>query len=244
MPEPFSRPKKLLVPKIVSFDAKRGKVDPRGTKAFVEYGTSVPEEGEALRRIAHVSSHYIKRMLKHTRLVRAMLMNAGIMVEKEIQDLKDGTSLFEREGFGLDSPEGKRLFAKNVWNNVYELEDLVAKMHGLGIAHNHLHLGNFAITEAGHIILIDLGMARFSQIPDKPIKGWAMRKFYGDLRNFSNTLAIVINEATNSMISPKELKETRADIAANVLAKYPKKLQNAIPLDDKFEILKKFEVPR
>src|SRR3989338_470924 len=108
---------RIFVPKIVSFnqDSIRG-YQREGTKAFVALGTRLPrglskgEKARQLRKLAHESSHYIKTVSPRARRIRGILQKAGIRIEKELEDLKNGTSLFEREGFGLDSKKGMELF--------------------------------------------------------------------------------------------------------------------------------------
>ncbi len=156
----------VLVPKTVSFNqwSKKG-YQSRGTKAFVLNGTRLsrgltkPEKFAALRDLAEKSDYYIKRVTPRNRKIRAFVEKYGVRVEKIIEDLKDGTCLFEREGYALDSPEGKKVFLRNPDAAMQKIAGVMAKLIVLEVTHWHPHRGNFALTEKGDVILLDLGKA-------------------------------------------------------------------------------------
>ena len=105
--------KRIFVPKIVSFNpnSKQG-YDGRGTKAFVERGTrlrkglSHKQKMRQLRMLAMESTHFIKPLSARAKKVREILQQNGVRVEKVIEDLRNGTALFEAEGFDLGSYRG------------------------------------------------------------------------------------------------------------------------------------------
>ncbi len=169
--------KKILVPKTVS-STVRGKLNgkitrvalrPDKTKAFVERGTKMPrglspkEQFIWLKKIAHASNYFIKPLSPKTKKIRNILEKNGIKVEKAIQDLKNGKFLFEKTGNSLDSVKGIKLYMKNREKNVEKIGKIMKKMHSLGITHNHLHIGNIALTDKGNVILLDFGRASLSE---------------------------------------------------------------------------------
>ena len=157
---------RLFVPKTVSYSvlSKKG-VQRKGTRAFVPVGTRLPRgldkmgKFAELRRLAHNSQFFIKPLSARARKVSRILEQNGIRAEKPIQDLGNGTALFEKKGFSLDSAEARAIFGEKPYYYAEKVMGIVAKMHSLGIAHNHLHGGNIAITPEGEIILLDLGRA-------------------------------------------------------------------------------------
>lgn len=164
-----AKPVRLLIPKTVSFSIESQKADPRGTKAFVWKGTRMPKGFKAeqkrdfLRDLARESSHYIKRISKRNLEIRQLLAENGIRTEKMVQNLKNGTALFEREGFELGTLRGQELFFSNPSKNGNALLELVSKLIVLRVHHHHLHMGNIAIAENGELILLDLGKATFAK---------------------------------------------------------------------------------
>ncbi|MBS3061617.1 MAG: hypothetical protein J4215_03475 [Candidatus Diapherotrites archaeon] len=156
----------LHTPKTVSYNlhSKRG-YEPQGTKAFVPLGTrltkglSRPEKAHQLRELAANSDYFIKPVSKRNQEIRKFLTQHGVRVEKIIEDLKNGTSLFEKEGAELGSAEGIRFFKRNPVQYTQKIIDLVARLIVLEVSHTHLHVGNIAITEKGDVILLDLSRA-------------------------------------------------------------------------------------
>lgn len=110
-----------------------------------------------MRNLAEESPYFRKKYSLRQARIREKLERAGIKTEKII--LKNGRAVFEKTGHSLATEKGKALFRKKFWDNVDKLEELVAKMHSLGISHNHLHLGNITIDEHGTLRIIDLGKA-------------------------------------------------------------------------------------
>jgi len=157
---------KLWIPKVVSYDGytKRGYVQ-GGTKAFVLQGTRLgrglkrEEKQRALSKIATDSEFFIKPLSKRNWKIRAMLEKYGIRVEKIVQDLKNGTALFQKEGFAFNSSKGIEFMKKNPQRTMNALQETMARMIILGVYHGHPHLGNFAVTKNGEIIVLDLGKA-------------------------------------------------------------------------------------
>lgn len=156
----------LLVPKGVSFNpySRRGYV--KGTKAFVSSaehrvmrGTNPFERAFWLRRLAEHSSHFIKPFSKRTQAITDRLSKAGIAIEQPIEKLKNGTALFEKAGFGMNSDQGLAICKTDVNGTIERMAEIVARIHSLGITHNHLHLGNWVINPAGKITVIDWGRA-------------------------------------------------------------------------------------
>ncbi|MDO8627203.1 MAG: hypothetical protein Q7K42_01945 [Candidatus Diapherotrites archaeon] len=230
----------ILVPKKVSFNpnSKKG-YQTHGTKAFVESGTKIPkllsrsERHKSLRRIANLSSHYIKPLGQRGRRIRGLLKKAEILVEKEIQDLHNGTALFEREGFGLDSPEGEVLLFQNPEKAIERILNIVTAMHSLGITHNHLHMGNFAITDKHEIILLDLGKATISKFPEKPKKGWALKKFGNDLSTITRNVSLIYTSKAGTFFAIDELQKIHAMLIAEIIGHYSPALRQKVMIDFK-----------
>lgn len=164
-------PKKLLVPKIVSYHqwSKRGYVR-EGTRAFVPLGTKLkrglsgPQKKVALTRMAQSSDYFIKPLSERNKRIRAVLEKYGVRVEQVVQELGDGRALFFRgDSFPLNSRKGRAEFRKNPEKCVDNLCDAFARFFLLEITHNHPHWGNFAVSPGGQITVLDLGMARIGQ---------------------------------------------------------------------------------
>ncbi|MDP2974197.1 MAG: hypothetical protein Q8N60_04040, partial [Candidatus Diapherotrites archaeon] len=154
----------FLIPTKVSLTEKR-KPQRQGTDAFLPIGTELPEwlssneKRGVLRQLAHKAPFFVKKFTPRQRIIAEKLEAAGIKTEKPILILKNGRVVFEKVGHSLDSEQGKALFRRNLWENIKTLEEIVGKMHSLGITHNHLHEGNITIDEKGAIRIIDLGKA-------------------------------------------------------------------------------------
>ncbi len=167
---------KIFVPKQISIrtlgrggkELARPRYAPRkiATKAFVRNGTRLPkglsaeQKFGALRAYADKSHFYIKPYNPEMQRIASILTANGIRVETPIENLKNGTGLFQREGFGIISPKGKRLFLKNPDEYCKQMVRTIVRMHSLGIIHGHPHLGNWAITRRGELILLDLKKAK------------------------------------------------------------------------------------
>lgn len=232
---------RLFVPKTVSFSfgSKRG-YQPWGTKAFAEQGArmprGLPKEGKAeyLQRLANLSSHYIKRVSPRARAIRKMLSRAGIGVEKELMDLKNGTSLFERRGFALNSPEGRKIFFGRRINFFIGICEAVAGMHGLGITHNHFHAGNIAVTKRGKVILLDLGRASLFKFV-KSGREKAQERLKSELLVVSSSLAdahaIAKLEDSGAVLTLGVAREIAYAFRDAIIARYPARLREFLGPD-------------
>jgi hypothetical protein len=164
---------KLLIPKTVSFSqrSKRGYIH-RGTKAFVLEGTRLKNglsprlKGAALRMLAAESDYFTKPLSARNKRIRAVLGKWGVRAEKVLMELGTGRALFQREGTCLASHEGKKIFRKSPAKIIRNLQETFAKMSTLEIIHWHPHMGNFAVSAEGEIIVLDLGQATIGQ-PEK-----------------------------------------------------------------------------
>lgn len=227
----------FLVPIKIS-EGKSDKLQRRGSEAFVAVGTELPKGLKPYRKIVHLrelaynSPFFIKNYGRRQQMIEARLEAAGIKIEKPVQILNNGRAVFKKTGHSLDSEEGKRLFLKDFWGNAVALEEMVGKMHGLGITHNHLHGGNITIDEKGVIRFIDFGKATMADIAKlkRAPKGWAIRKFFKDLGNVAGTLT-VINAGEVGFAFRNEAFGNMAD-------HYPKELVNKIPPEDYLTLVK------
>jgi tRNA A-37 threonylcarbamoyl transferase component Bud32 len=171
--------KRLLVPKAVSVGSvveRDGRIvffrrAHLGTKAFVESGGLFhrakkgwsPHAKVAFLKKAAFNSHFfIKPVSNRARRIMALLEKNGVAVERPIQDLKDGTMLFEKKSNSIDSGDGYKVFSNNRKVILGNIGKIMFKMHSLGINHNHFHAGNISLTEKGEIVLLDFGKATIS----------------------------------------------------------------------------------
>jgi len=193
-------PGKLLVPKVVSYNGytKRGYLQ-KGTKAFVEHKTRLPrglkreQKWRALREIAGRAEFFIKPLSKRNQRIRKMLEKYGIRAEKVVQPLGNGTALFQKEGFSFDSAQGIAFVKKNPKKAITALQETFAKMTVLEIYHNHPHMGNFAITLKGEIIVLDLGkatMGRPERIRRSHLSEAETKKLSNNLGVFCDSLSL------------------------------------------------------
>ncbi len=225
------KPKKILVPtpvslivrgeaggKVVSF-----KTRPGGTKAFVEKGVKMPkglsprEQVYWLKRIAHGSEYFIKPLSPKAKEIRSLLEKNGIIVEKAIQDLKNGTFLFKKTGNSLDSVNGIKLFIQNREKNIENVGRVIRKMHSLGITHNHLHLSNIAITNNGTVVLLDFKKARISKKTITIGEG-----IFQELLKTAKTITKLENHV-KKLSKPEQQKRER-EILLQFLKNYPKEI--------------------
>lgn len=194
------KPVRLWVPKVVSYNpnTKKG-YDSKGTKAFVLQGTRVAkglnknEKRLTLRQIATQADFFIKPLSKRNKKIRELLQKQGIKVEKVLQELHNGKALFQKEGVGLNSLEGIRIVQKNPKKVIDNLLTTMAKISSIDIIHGHPHLGNFAITPNGEIIVLDLGKATIQKSETKnTFKGVAKNQLRArkDLEWFCNSLTL------------------------------------------------------
>ncbi len=169
------------------------------------------------------------------------MKKAGIRIEKELEDLRNGISLFEREGVGLGSEEGMKIFIKNPFHFIEQIEELVAKIHSLGIVHGHLHIGNFAVTGEGELILLDLGKARIFGFPEKPQKKWAYRKFYNELWIIAHSLVSMYALSSKGafLLDPSARQELRNAIVLGIVTNYSPELKKVAMID--FDLLTKWK---
>lgn len=214
---------KVLVPFPVSLD-REARVEPHGTKAFVRSGTRLKRglgpisEGLARREIAEISSHYIKRVNASQLKIRETLEANGIRCEKILEDLKDGTCLFEREGHAINSDEGRKILARNPLKIVEQIERIVVEMHSLGITHEHLHTGNIVLTEKGEVIIIDLEKAVFGQNPKT--KKAVLERYSDDLCRVAHDLARDCFDAAPQLFPAHDVIGMRREIMDSILSQY------------------------
>ncbi|MFH0714527.1 MAG: lipopolysaccharide kinase InaA family protein [Candidatus Diapherotrites archaeon] len=159
--------KPLLVPIPVSF-GKNLNVDYRGTKAFsskmdvetkkVFRNVSPEQRLFVLKRIGENAKFFMKKVTPRSREIRNYLEKNGIRVEKEVAILEKGFSIFKRAGITLGSYEGIKFVKRNP-ELLDKIASEIAKMHSLGVSHNHLHHGNIILTPKGEVIFIDFGKA-------------------------------------------------------------------------------------
>ncbi|MAG21816.1 MAG: hypothetical protein CL943_00730 [Candidatus Diapherotrites archaeon] len=136
--------------------------------------------------------------------------------------------MFERTGFGLDSLEGQKIFSKDPLGFMLRIEELVGKMHSLGITHNHLHGGNIALTRKGQIVLLDLSAARMAKIPKKPTKKWIVKKFHNELWTVANSLAYLIEHIKGAEALRGNLFSLREAIVGNIVSQYSGELKKKL----------------
>jgi len=200
MPKTSRAVPKLWVPKTTSYDGytKRGYVQ-NGTKAFVLQGTRLPrglkreEKRQRLSLIASKAKYFIKPLSARNKKIRTILQKYGVRVEKVMQELGLGKALFEKEGYGLNSPRGVAIFRKNPVQVTERLINTVAKMTLLEVYHGHPHLGNFAVTKTGEIIVLDLGKATMGKpesIRQREITSAEKQKMANDLNAFCHSLTL------------------------------------------------------
>jgi hypothetical protein len=164
----------LFVPKTVSFSqrSKRGYIH-RGTKAFVLQGTrlrpglSKRDKGFGLRILASEADYFTKPLSTRNKRIRAILEKYGVRTEKVLMELGNGRALFEKEGTCLASHQGMKIFRKSPQKIIKKLQETFAIMSTLEITHWHPHMGNFAVSPKGEIIVLDLGMATMLKNPEK-----------------------------------------------------------------------------
>lgn len=222
----------FMIPTEVSADADGKRIDPQGTQAFVPIGTELKkglnprDRFLELRRLAQGAQFFTKPNPKKQRLIASKLMAAGIQIETPIQALGRGRALSQWQGHSILTQEGKMLFNRHFWNNVMKVEEIVAKMHSLGITHNHLHGGNITIDEHGVIRIIDLSKADIHdfQKRGKNTKPWALKYFFSDLGSVSGTLMA---------INPMAIDERFRDrVFGNIVTGYSDKLRGKIPSEE------------
>lgn len=219
----------FLVPAKVSVNEKMN-IERRGTEAFVPIGTAMPKGLSAvkrrdfLRRLAEEAPFFRKIHAARQEIIAEKLEAAGIKTEKLI--LRNGRAVFEKSGHSLNSDAGKALFRKHFWGNAETLEKMIAKMHSLGISHNHLHGGNITIDEKGTIRIIDLGKATIvdlKKIKRLP-KGWIFKKFFSDLGDVSGVLL--------AMGASEAYPGFRDHAFVNIVGAYSRELIDKIPWED------------
>ncbi len=165
-----------------------------GTKAFVPVGTRLrsnlgsQETIDAVREVGEAAPYYTKPFSARIRSIRGLLAQAGVRVEKVIQDLGKNRGLYAREGWALESEPGMRIFGRAPDTRLERVLDLVSKAHAAGVAHGHLHSGNIAITPRGEIILFDLSKASKLDLLGKGRTG-ALSKLRKDMRLLSSSIS-------------------------------------------------------
>lgn len=95
---------------------------------------------EQRREIAMQSDFYTKPITPKTRMIRGILLKAGVPVEVPIQDLKGGRELFERGNWN-QIPD----IVENLKPIKEKMTLILERMHAAGVSHNHLHFGNFVM---------------------------------------------------------------------------------------------------
>ncbi len=232
--------KRLLVPKPISYSGKEKRTEGKeGTQAFVPSDTRIPpnlsgyELQKFLRHLGHDAPYFIKPVNAETRDIRKQLSDAGVGVERELMDLKDGTALFEKTGHSLDSPEGQRIFADDPLNFLSEVQKAVTRIHNLGIKHTHLHGGNIAVTPEGKVFFLDWSQARrfdASQTPN------AFAEVKNDLQHVAQSLALTM--LTCRGINAQDVVPVHDGILKGIWTGYNKDLLDKIPKDKFKAILK------
>jgi len=221
---------RILVPQPVSFEflsragrpLPAGKYFPNRTKAFVPAGARLPQglppeqEANVLRRLAQESDYYIKSFSARQGRIAEILSTNGIPIEMPIQKLGGGKALFRREGFGLDSAEGRRLFARYPEEYEKQMIEILVRSHFLGITHGHPHVGNWAITKGGKLILLDLRKAAISRQAQK--QGLDYRPSQRELQKAMYVYERLVDNTIRQWYHPMELLEadrSRMTAAAN-----------------------------
>lgn len=230
------RRKKLLVPFTISADigsvAKKQKQvlkrRARGTKAFVKSGTklkrgaSPSDKGLALKRIGYSSPYFIKTLSPRAKRIISVLEKSGVRTEKPIEDLKNGTSLFESSGFGIWSTRGFNIFKRAPKRHLERIIDAFVKMHLAGVVHGHPHSGNIVITKKGHIVIIDLGWARISS-KERVAKGKNAEGIARDVFQLSYYLAKL--EERRLGLTKAQTRRKWVEISKELLNAYPEKMR-------------------
>ncbi len=210
----------LWVPKVVSYNGytKRGYIQ-GGTKAFVKQGTRLAsrlkreQKWNALRQIGRNAEFFIKPLSRRNKTIRATLEKYGIRTEKILQELGDGKALFQKEGHTPDSIEGIKIVRKNPQHYLGKIEQTLAKMILLEIYHGHPHLGNFAITKSGEVIVLDLGKATMGnpeRIRKGPLSKSEENRLKQDLNMFCDSVSIYyLRRILQKEPSVEELNHTK-----------------------------------
>ncbi len=226
--------RRILVPKPIS---ARVKTNPDGsylslkirtdkTRAFLKQdhvmpkGLSAQQKGIWLANTAAKAKYFIKPLSPRAKKIRYVLKKNGLKIEKAIQDLKNGTMLFERTGNSINSVKGLKIYFKNRNKSVEKIAKVIRKMHSLGITHNHLHIGNIAVTNRGTIVLLDFGKATISN-KQRTQKGLNSKGKIYDLLMVSTTLARL--EAQILKLNKKTEKKRLSEINSIFYKKYSKK---------------------
>ncbi|VVB99017.1 Uncharacterised protein [uncultured archaeon] len=110
-----------------------------------------------------------------------------------------------------------------------QIENMIAKMHSLGISHNHIHSGNIIFMKNGELAFIDFARANLSQAPKKHTADWAIRKYSNDLETFAAD-AIKILAKTHTKIDSQYIASLKSDIIMGIVAQYPEEFRKRIGL--------------
>ena len=227
--------RKLLVPVTVSFTSKRtskdytevSKMRGRGTKAFAEVGTNLrdlnpKDKFMMVKTIGDYAPYFIKPMSKKVRKIISLLERNGVAVEKPIEDLKNGTMLFEKIGFCAVSNRGFNQYCRaprKIFNNI--VKEMI-KMHMLGVTHGHLHLGNFALTEKGKAIIIDLKRATVSS-KDRLEKGKNAERIAWDVVILGHGFTSLDKDRLK--LTNAQSKKRGLEIHERILLQYPPEMR-------------------
>jgi len=156
---------------------------------------------QARKKIAEWSDYYAKPTSRRVKEIRSILLKNGVNVEQPMpvrnidkedrvkgripSDLGGNYELFEQRKY-REIPQNP----KNFESIKSQILRTLAKMHSLGISHNHLHLGNWVVNPEGRVQLIDLSLARINK---KPIttKQEFLSRFASDLFLSANAIAYI-----------------------------------------------------
>ncbi|MBI4043343.1 MAG: hypothetical protein HY393_00870 [Candidatus Diapherotrites archaeon] len=177
-----SRRKKIFVPVLVGLN--KASLNPK-TWAFVRGGKQVPADDFLMGSHASAAPHlaaqrapfYLKKVTSRMQEIRARLKVAHIPVEEPMPHgfMGKDLELFERRrwlplrltlraGKKEVGMKNKNAFpARNRKQVLNQVAGILARMHAIGISHNHPHGKNFVVSPRGSVKVIDLSLARIEE---------------------------------------------------------------------------------
>lgn len=198
---------------------------------------------QRLRKIAHDSEYFTKPTSKRALNILRILNHFGIRTEEPMEYLKNGRSLFKKKGWGLDSKKGSSEFLQRYAGNVLAVQKMVALMHGIGITHGHLHLGNIAI-ERGKIVFLDSFKARFFDFSPQS-RRQTLEKIKNDLWGIADALAMLRVQGNEMRkINSQDINRASAlaqAIVNGIVLKYPPNLKATLTPKEQSNLLDRFE---
>ncbi len=121
-----------------------------------------------LHALASSSDYFSRPYSTKSNAIRERLEQAGIAVEKPIQDLRNGTALFARTKWKdvlailEERVRRKPAFYQRI---IHSSIALLIRMHQQNVSHNHFHRRNIVFDKNGNPEIIDLSMAQMYTKP-------------------------------------------------------------------------------